>query len=64
MVKVRQLLPLRVNLGLDWPDGLCARRGDHMGHPVETGSLAPFWCTGREADREPGRSERRRGGTK
>lgn len=42
------------------PFGLCAIRGDHAPHDVMDAPLAPFICTGREGDREPGRSERRR----
>jgi hypothetical protein len=42
------------------PDGLCAQRGDHPDHEHTSESLGRFWCTGREADREPGRSERQR----
>ena len=42
------------------PDGLCAQRGDHPDHEHTSESLGRFWCTGREADREPGRSERAR----
>jgi hypothetical protein len=42
------------------PDGLCARRDEHRAHMVAEGSLAPFWCTADQAQREPGRSERRR----
>lgn len=42
------------------PDGLCANKEDHRPHLVTEGSLAPFWCTAIQADREPFRSERRR----
>lgn len=42
------------------PDGLCANRQEHRPHLVTEGSLAPFWCTANQDDREPYRSERRR----
>jgi hypothetical protein len=48
-----------VNWGL--PRGLCADRSDHLPHVQETGSLAPFICSADQDDREPMRSERRRG---
>lgn len=41
-------------------EGLCANREDHQPHLVESGSLAPYWCTADQSRREPGRSERRR----
>lgn len=40
--------------------GLCANKEDHEAHLVLTGSLAPFWCTAIQSDREPWRSEQRR----
>lgn len=40
--------------------GLCGVKVDHMPHTVHTGSLAPFFCTADQSQREPGRSERRR----
>jgi hypothetical protein len=43
------------------PDGLCGNRTPHPAHMVREGTLAPFWCTANESQREPGRSERRRG---
>jgi len=43
--------------------GLCGVRAEHFPHKVTTGSLAPFFCTANQADREPGRSERRRDGS-
>lgn len=48
------------NWGL--PNGLCADREEHEPHTVQTGSLAPFVCSGDPADREPYRSEVRRAG--
>lgn len=48
-----------VGTGLE-PDGLCAGRGKHAGHLHDSVTLGRFWCTGDPADREPGRSERRR----
>lgn len=42
------------------PIGLCSVRSDHLPHRVVTGSLAPYWCTANQEDREPGRAERRR----
>jgi hypothetical protein len=41
------------------PDGLCGRRDEHRAHMVVEGSLAPFWCTADQSQREPGSSERR-----
>lgn len=41
------------------PDGLCGDRGEHRAHLVTEGSLAPFWCTADQDQREPGRSQRR-----
>lgn len=43
-----------------FPAGLCANKDDHFGHPVLEGSLAPFWCTAIQSQREPFRSEQRR----
>ncbi len=43
----------------DVPNGLCAERDDHVPHLVETGSLAPFWCTAIQEDRLPFAAERR-----
>lgn len=43
-----------------FPDGLCAIKDDHHAHPVLDGSLAPFWCTADQSQREPWRSEQRR----
>lgn len=40
--------------------GLCADKMDHEPHLVTAGSLAPFWCTAVQSDREPWRSEQRR----
>lgn len=40
--------------------GLCADKADHDPHLVVQGSLAPFWCTAIQSDREPWRSEQRR----
>lgn len=42
------------------PEGLCADKSAHTPHLHESPSLGRFWCTGDPADREPGRSERRR----
>lgn len=42
------------------PDGLCANREDHEPHLVTVGSLAPFWCTADQSQREPFRSEQQR----
>lgn len=42
------------------PAGLCADKDDHEPHLVLVGSLAPFWCTAVQSDREPWRSEQRR----
>lgn len=42
------------------PKGLCARRDEHEPHIVSEGSLASYWCTADQLDREPTRSERRR----
>lgn len=43
------------------PDGLCGNREKHPAHLHESATLGVFWCTARQQDREPGRSERRRG---
>lgn len=40
--------------------GLCGVKVEHFPHTVHTGSLAPFFCTANQEDREPYRSERRR----
>lgn len=40
--------------------GLCGVKVNHLPHTVHTGSLAPFFCTADQSQREPGRSERRR----
>ncbi len=40
--------------------GLCGVKVEHLPHTVHTGSLAPFFCTANQEDREPHRSERRR----
>lgn len=42
------------------PDGLCADRTDHLPHLHDSATLGRFWCTARQSDREPYRSERRR----
>lgn len=42
------------------PRGLCGVKAEHFPHVVHTGSLAPFFCTADQSQREPGRSERRR----
>lgn len=42
------------------PNGLCPDREQHLPHLVTEGSLAPFYCTANQDDREPYRSERRR----
>lgn len=47
-------------LGDNLPNGLCANKADHAPHPVYEGTLAPYWCTARQEDREPYRSEQRR----
>lgn len=46
---------------MDAPLGLCAERTDHKPHTVNEGSLAPFICTADQTQREPYRSEARRG---
>jgi hypothetical protein len=45
---------------LDLHTGLCANKEDHEAHLVLEGSMAPFWCTAIQSDREPWRSEQRR----
>lgn len=45
-----------------WPDGLCGDRAEHSPHAHHSASLGRFWCTADQAQREPGRSERRRDG--
>jgi hypothetical protein len=42
--------------------GLCAQKDDHPPHLVVTGSLAPYWCTAIQTDRQPfkGEQEQRR----
>jgi hypothetical protein len=40
--------------------GLCGDRSPHPAHQVDEGSLAPFWCTADQSQREPYRSEARR----
>lgn len=51
---------LTLEVPAEFPPGLCGQRGDHPAHVQSTGSLAPFRCSGREADRLPGRAERER----
>ncbi len=41
------------------PDGLCGDRGEHRAHLHDSASLGRFWCTADQAQREPGRSQRR-----
>lgn len=58
--------PYRYQPPADWagravPSGLCPYRGEHEPHEVTIGSLAPFWCTADQSQREPYRSERNRG---
>lgn len=55
---LRELLPCRHS----FTTGLCANREDHEPHLVESGSLAPYWCTADQDRREPGYSERLRAG--
>jgi len=51
---------LRAAVGTGYePDGLCGDRGEHPAHLHESATLGRFWCTARQADREPGRSQRR-----
>jgi len=40
--------------------GLCGDRREHGAHVHDSASLGRFWCTADQAQREPGRSERRR----
>lgn len=40
--------------------GLCANRGEHDPHLVTEGSLAPFYCSADQTQREPYRSEHKR----
>lgn len=42
------------------PIGLCSNKEDHDAHTVTEGSLAPFWCSADQSQREPWRSEQRR----
>jgi hypothetical protein len=44
------------------PRGLCPNREDHAPHFRNSPSLGRFWCTAKQEDREPFRSERRRNG--
>lgn len=41
-----------------YPTGLCPTRGDHPAHDYVSDTLGEFYCTGREFDRQPGKSER------
>lgn len=58
----------RVHIGLGsaprsslGPEGLCGNRAEHPAHLHESVSLGRFWCTADQSQREPWRSERRRG---
>lgn len=44
------------------PDGLCGDKADHPAHLHDSHTLGRFWCTARQTDREPYRSEQRRKG--
>lgn len=54
------LTRLYAQMEKSFPAGLCADKNDHDAHPVLDGSLAPFWCTADQSQREPWRSEQRR----
>lgn len=46
------------------PDGLCGDKGDHRAHLHDSQTLGRFWCTADQSQREPYRSEQRRGDRK